>query len=125
MRPPTDTEHAAGSPRVEKLRRRREAAYCEVWFGAERFGGYTAGDRAAREGYRQRAVREGFVGFLAGHLWRNPDARPVPLRKVVVFLREEPPRTCAPFKWRDLPEGVKYAVCGDTYYMLADWTVLV
>jgi hypothetical protein len=124
MRQPPDTEHAVGSPRVAKLRHRREPAYCEVWFGTERFGGYTAGDRAAREGFRQRAVREGFVGFLAGHLWRNAGVPPVPRRKVIVFLREEPPRTHAPFKWCDLPDGVKQAVCGDTYYMLADWTVL-
>lgn len=124
MRPPQDTEHAAGSPRVEKRRHHREPAYCEVWFGEERFGGYTAGDRVLREGYRRRAIAEGFVGFLSGRLYRNLGARPVPLRKVIVYLRAEPPRTWATFQWRDLPDGVKQAVCGDTYHMLADWTTL-
>ncbi len=120
MRPPTDSEHAAGSPRLERKRRHKALPYVEVFVGKHRYPGHFA--RQRREAAQRHVMAEnmGCVGFLDGHVYHADTA---PKRRVRVFLWEEPP--FAGFRWqRVLPPDVAAAVLAEGEYMHADWRAL-
>jgi hypothetical protein len=100
-----DTERAAGSERLESLRKSKPPAYVEVWFGAEKVGSYTPCAKGDGYVWQERAREAGFAGYLDGHTYKSLDAPPTPRRRVRVFLREEP-AYCL-FRWcRDVPPAV-------------------
>ena len=124
MRPQADTERRTGSPRIEGKHRRRRRVDTEVWFGAEKVSEYQSSHKRAGHFWRGRGVAEGYAGCLSGYVWRELGTCSTPRRKVVVFLREEPP--CGVFEWtRVLPSDVEAAVCGQGYRLaLPEWTSL-